>query len=482
METLSVSKLEENYIYNGCMCGIYGVIFTFCLYKNLSGITFPVIVAATVATAFLFLKKMGMTVKKNFFIYAVGMMLLGISTPLTMNGFFHFFNWVGILLLFMTGMIQQLNEDGSWSFQKYMVSILMLAGKTIVSVCDPFIHGVRYRKMRSKKESRYFKPIMLGCVCAAGLLLIVLPLLVHSDQIFAVFFGRFTEWFRFGSELGMIVTFLVGFILMYAFLSGISGFHIKEKENVKQMAVNSVTGITFSGILAVIYVFYSAIQILFLFLRFESGLPDSVTYSQYAHSGFWQLLAVSIINFITVLICISIFEENRVLKILLMIISGCTCIMTLSAAYRMVLYVRAYHLTFLRVLVLWFLGVLLLIMLGVMMSIVQKKFQLFKYIMVVVSVCYITLSFAKVDKLTAQYNVSHWDQITTVDMMHLIYGSSQDAAPVLAEAAEKAEGEPDYWDAQLTQYFQQIRDQEMTLRTWNYSKASAKQAAEDYLR
>ena len=116
------------------------------------------------------------------------------------------------------------------------------------------------------------------------------------------------------------------------------------------------------------------------------------------------------------------------------------------------------------------------------MSIVQKKFQLFKYIMVVVSVCYITLSFAKVDKLTAQYNVSHWDQITTVDMMHLIYGSSQDAAPVLAEAAEKAEGEPDYWDAQLTQYFQQIRDQEMTLRTWNYSKASAKQAAEDYLR
>lgn len=482
METLSVSKLEENYVYTGCMCGIYGVIFTFCLYKNLSGITFPVIVAATITTAFLFLKKMGMTIKKNFFIYAAGMMLLGISTPLTMNGFFHFFNWVGILLLFMTGMIQQLNEDGSWSFQKYAVSILMLAGKTIVSICDPFIHGVRYRKMRSKKESRYVKPILLGCLCAAALLLIVLPLLVYSDQIFAVFFGRFTEWFRFGAEMGVIITFLVGFILMYAFLSGVSGLNIKEKEIVNQMSVNSVTGITFSGILAVIYVFYSVIQILFLFLRFESGLPDDVTYSQYAHSGFWQLLAVSIINFITVLICISIFEENRILKILLMIISGCTCIMTLSAAYRMVLYVRAYHLTFLRVLVLWFLGVLLLIMLGVMLSIIRKKFQLFKYIMVVVSVCYIALSFAKVDKLTAEYNVRHWDQIMTVDMMQLIHGSSQDAAPVLAEAAEKAEGDRQYWEKHLTQYFERIQEQEMTLRTWNFSKASAKKAAEDYLR
>ena len=92
METLSVSKLEENYLYTGCMCGIYGFIFTFCLYKNLSGVTFPVIVAVTIATAFMFLKRMGITVKKNFYIYAAGMMLLGISTPLTMNKFFHFLN------------------------------------------------------------------------------------------------------------------------------------------------------------------------------------------------------------------------------------------------------------------------------------------------------------------------------------------------------------------------------------------------------
>ena len=284
--------------------------------------------------------------------------------------------------------------DGICGSHCYFILPTGIAVRSRNKMCDPLIHGIRYRKKRGKKESRYFKPIILGCACAAGLLVIVLPLLVNSDKIFAVFFGRFTGWFRFGAELGVILTFLAGYILMYAFLSGISALNIKEKENVKQLSLNSVTGITFSGILAVIYVFYSAIQILFLFLRFESGLPESVTYSQYAHAGFWQLLAVSIINFITVLICVSIFEENKILKIILMIISVCTCIMTLSAAYRMILYVRAYHLTFLRVLVLWFLGVLLLIMVGVMLSIIRKKFQLFKYIMVVLAVCYIALSFA----------------------------------------------------------------------------------------
>ena len=86
-----------------------------------------------------------------------------------------------------------------------------------------------------------------------------------------------------------------------------------------------------------------------------------MTYSQYAHQGFWQLLFVSIINFLAVLVCMQVFGENKILEILLCVISVCTCVMILSAAYRMLLYVEEYDLTFLRVLVLWFLAVLMLI-------------------------------------------------------------------------------------------------------------------------
>ena len=60
-----------------------------------------------------------------------------------------------------------------------------------------------------------------------------------------------------------------------------------------------------------------------------------------------------------------VFGENKILEILLCVISVCTCVMILSAAYRMLLYVEEYDLTFLRVLVLWFLAVLMLIFFGV---------------------------------------------------------------------------------------------------------------------
>ena len=270
---------------------------------------------------------------------------------------------------------------------------------------------------------------------------------------------------------------------MYALLSAISKFDVISNLEKKNPWINAVTGITFTGILAGIYVFYSMIQILFLFLRLESGLPEDVTYSQYANSGFWQLLAVSLINFVMVLICMSIFKENRILKILLLVISACTCIMTFSAAYRMILYVEVYHLSFLRVLVLWFLGVLILIMTGVMLSIFKREFQLFQYIMVVVAVSYIGLSLSKVDKIVAQYNLAHWDTVSQNDMINLMYRSSLDSAPYIAEAVSKTEKAYSYSiDREVDQYFQEIQNREMSLRSWNLSLANAKNAAEQHFK
>ena len=81
-------------------------------------------------------------------------------------------------------------------------------------------------------------------------------------------------------------------------------------------------------------------------------LPAGVTYAEYARRGFFQLLFVCVLNLAAVLFIQSYFKENRVLKALLLAISGCTLIMTASSACRMLLYIRAYQLTFLRVSVL----------------------------------------------------------------------------------------------------------------------------------
>lgn len=482
MEKLPISKIEENYVYIIRLCGIYGIIFTFCLYENLYGITFPVYVAAMIFTAVLFLKKIGMVIQKNFYIYVSGMLLLGISTVMTSNGFFHFFNWVGILLLFMAAMMQQLDQGRECGFEKYLKNILVLCAKTIISIFTPIIHGVRYKKNRAgENENKIMKPAIIGLLTAAVFLIFVLPLLVYSDKIFAQYFGKILEVFKFYTEFKVLFTFLLGSVMLYAFFTALSEINLIDSGDKKEVNVNPVTGITFSGILALVYVFYSAIQILFLFLRLESGLPYGVTYSEYAHAGFWQLLGVSFINFVTVLVCKTIFKENKILKILLLIISICTCIMALSAFYRMILYVSVYYLTFLRILVLWFLGIIIFIMLGVMWSIFKVNFPLFKYIMIVVSTAYIVLSFAKVDKVIVEYNISHWGQITQEDAIYLTYGVSLDAAPAIAKMnLEDEKNDDSYMDSEIKMYFSNIRERGNSGRKWNYSIALAKKAADEY--
>ncbi|MFR8843973.1 MAG: DUF4153 domain-containing protein [Waltera sp.] len=51
---------------------------------------------------------------------------------------------------------------------------------------------------------------------------------------------------------------------------------------------------------------FSGIQIFGLFLG-KMQLPEGYTYAQYAREGFFQLLAVSILNLILVLVCLSFF-------------------------------------------------------------------------------------------------------------------------------------------------------------------------------
>ena len=59
---------------------IYALFYTFCLYKNASGITYPFFIGGTLFYFFLSLKKLGISAKKDSVFYVISIMLLGIST------------------------------------------------------------------------------------------------------------------------------------------------------------------------------------------------------------------------------------------------------------------------------------------------------------------------------------------------------------------------------------------------------------------
>lgn len=484
-ENQLIGKIHENYRYFGGMSIVYGVIFTFCLYKNMSGITFPICVAATIIFAMQFLKKVNYQLRKQSYPYIIGMILLGISTALTTSFFLHFFNLIGIILLFFIFMIHQFYDDTTWNFPAYLKRIFILFGTMCLCIPYPYQHGAKYlNKNKDKKNNSILIAVIVGLVIALGILSVILPLLLKSDAIFTKLFGEILRYINFGTILGVFLTFIFGFTFCYALFAALCKYNFPEGRERKMRYYHPVTGITFTSIISVIYLIYCVIQIMYLFIGMKSGLPGNLTYAQYARGGFWELLFVSVINFVMVLLCMYLFPENQILKIILTIISGCTFIMIFSAAYRMFLYVGAYHLTLLRILVLWFLVVLTMIMSGVIVNIYRKDFPLFHYIVAVVSVLYIGLSFSRPDTIITRYNIAHAENMEENDIYYLLYQTSWDAAPEIAKIDLN-----DYdWDTQwieedIRNYFKYIEEESegIYFRKANYSRIKAKMAAEEYL-
>ena len=505
-----INKMRENRRWFLGTSLIYGIIFAFCLYQNMSGITFPVLTVVLLLFSRIYLKKAGIEIKKGTVWYALGIMLLGMSACLTANGFFHFFNSAGIILLYMKGMVYQLYDEGKWEFPDYVKNFFTMAGTWILSVRELFTAGSKGcgkkkenedtrvenlseengRKTGRLKGSRNLRQIMAGAVAAFIVLVIVFPMHLTSDRIFYELFDDLFAFLnpvkilmRFDVEnfLGITFTILFGMVSIYTFFAGLFKKNLECGKKGEKNFRSVVSGITFTTVLTVVYVLYCGIQVLFLFLRLDTGLPDGVTYSQYAREGFWQLLFVSIINFLAVVICLRIFEKNKMLNTLLCMISVCTCIMILSAGYRMMLYVAEYHLTFLRVLVLWFLAVLMIIFLGVMRCIFRRNFRLFQYITVVISICYIGFSLIRPDCLIAEYNITHTEEMNENDLFYLMYGLSRDAAPVLSNI-DLSDSENLWMTTYLDDYFKSIESGRKTdWRTWNYSRVRAEQEAEEWM-
>lgn len=497
MERPLIEKMKENYKYFGGISLGYGILFTFCLYHNFYGITFPIFVIATIAVFYFFMKKIEFTLQKGSKRYIVGMILLGVVNCFTTSPFFIFFDCVGIVLLMTVFMIHQFYNDWNWDFPQYAKNVIVFLCTTLSGIGLPFKHAsytFKREKNRNTESSKIAASIILGLLISVLLLFIILPLLLSSDMVFTNLFRKFFHIFdkiniNIGTPVNIIIYFLIGFVGCYAFFSNLCKYNLSIEKKDRTKYYSPIVGITFNMVLSVLYVFYSMIQIIYLFIGLDNGLPKGVTYSEYARSGFWELIAVSLINFFLVLICMRVFKEHKILKIILVIISSCTFIMIASAAYRMLLYVAQYHLTFLRILVLWFLIIEAFYMAGLIYSIYKKKFSLFRYLVMVTMCGYIIFAYSRPDYMIAKYNLSQ-DKININDVYYVMYNLSEDAVPVLTEVDfnkieynYNPDEEKEYYKKDMQRQMKYIVEynEGIYFRKANYSRIKAKMAAERYL-
>lgn len=481
---------------------IYAIFYTFCLFKNNSGITYPFFIGGTLFYFFLSLKRLGISAKKDSIFYVISLLLLGISTFCTDDMNIISLNKMGIFVLSFVLIIHNFYRDNDWNLTKYIASVLQTIFGSIGEVGSPVSDFTLYLKSRKENEDtkntkgRY---IVIGLLISIPLLFVVTSLLYSADIVFASVMDKILENIKLPENMiGMCFTALFAFFSSYCILVYMDKKKIEE-DIVDRRTGEPVLAITITSLLSVIYLFFSGIQIIYLFLG-NMELPNNYTYAEYAREGFFQLLFICILNLIVVLICIGRFRESRPLKIILTIISACTYIMIASSAIRMLMYIGSYYLTFMRILVLWSLLVMSLLMAGVVITIYKERFPLFKYSMVLITVLYIGLSFAHPDYIIAKYNVAHYgfdEEEDTIlrrnyysDLYYLSHLSA-DAAPVFyteeslseyrsadyKKSADKSSDSYAYYESWLDEYSerQNKRLQDMNLRTFNVSRHIAKQ-------
>lgn len=463
------------------ICLYFSVFYVFCLFDNPIGITYPVYMAGFLVIYQKLMKYEEQKLKKDSVFYMISMILLSVSTCLTDNTWIIWFNKIGIWLLFGIMVLHNSYEDKEWKFTKYLGSMYLFLFHIIENLFSAFSHKKLWKTEREKSRSFQITYILMGIGISIPLLCVILSLLISADAVFSNLVGRivyivFREIIIPAKLIRIFLMLFLSFLFFYSLFFCISQKEL-DPEQKDRRSQEPLIGITFLSLIAVVYLIFCGIQISYVFTN-GIHLPSGYTYSTYARQGFFQLLFVCIINLVLALTCLGVFQENKILKILLTFISGCTYIMIISSAYRMLLYIGAYQLTRLRILVLAALLVLAILLGGVIRSIYKEKFPLFKFSTIVVTVVYVVLSLSRIDAIIATYNISKVGLNITYENQY-ITTLSTDAAGIYAEALASCDEITPLAKEKLDTYFCRIRNRErIGIRNFNLSRYLGQKAAE----
>lgn len=467
---------------------IFAIIYAFCMYHNRASITFPILMAAGIILLYSLSEGRKPFDNKLSIFYNLIIMLISVSVFMTDDSKMIFLSKCIVLVLYLCLATELFLNNSGWQDIHYMKNILNLMKRTIGMGFHYFGDKANYKEQQNNIEEKPHNEntikIVKGLIIAVPLLLIIVPLMMSADVIFMgmvekvfdidkvvdLLFGEF-------NIVSFIFHLILAFILFYGLTKTLTHCNNDTMAPIIKKT-DAVTAITVTGIIGTIYGLFSFVQIRGILFS-NVKLPEDYTYAQYAREGFFQLFILALINMSIVLFCAARYENNKILKIILYFLCAFTYVMIFASAYKMIMYIEVYNLTFLRIMVLWALLVIAFIMAAVIRYIYSDNFSLFKFCVIVVSSLYLVIAFAKPDFITAQYNLNFGND-KNIDWYYL-KNLSCDAMPAITgyqttlKLGDSSDMEEDYKNIKKYQEKVRCRYEDMTLRTFNLSQFIARE-------
>lgn len=343
--------------------------------------------------------------------------------------------------------------------------------------------NIKQEKTKDKKANNIIK----GLCITIPLVIIIIAILASADSVFNnMITNIINSFFNLFNNVDLMGIFIRVILIVCVFIYLSSFFYIITRydeyfidDEVKEEN-KSVDSTTFKMILTslnVIYLVFCIIQINSLFMQ-----KTNINYADYARQGFFQLMAVSVINLIVILVTKKYADKtNKYINIMCIIMVIFTFIIILSSAVRMHFYEQAYGYTFLRLLVYCVLFAETILLIPTVLYIINKQKHLLKTYFTILIIVYIGMNFINFDAIIANRNIERYIETGKIDLEYLEEETGTDAILELIQILD-IENVDEQTKTEVQLYIKDVYDElakhKMDFRDLNISKILAKKAIE----
>ena len=379
--------------------------------------------------------------KVRFFPVLCGILSLANATVFfcTSNGSVRFFSAVVSFLLGLLCFGEFVN--GPTKGNRETMGVFYAAGSAInnieISVKSLFVSG--------NGKQRAIGKVLVGLLCAVPALLVIIPLLLASDD---AFLGMMSKLFS--NSLANIMKIVFGLFLSVFVVS--YGFSFK-KGRLLTMKKSQMTGvenvyiISFLSAISVCYLMYLFSQLAYFFSAFRGFLPDGqITYAEYARKGFFEMCAIASINLGLVFLSLLLAKKKKgtvcnAIKLLATFIAVFTLIVIATAISKMALYIDAYGMTVLRLTTSAFMVFLAVVFLSAILRIFVVKINIVKTALICSGCILLLLGIINVNAVCARYNYDSFmsGKLSSVDV-EAMYQLGDEGIPYLVKLADHEDG------------------------------------------
>ena len=384
------------------------------------------------------------------FIFGLGLTL---NFSVTSNSSVRFWSFVLFNILQLVWYVSLVSKDRAEGDLGVIKEIIL----PIFSLALPNLPNAIASLMAGRKNQTFGK-ILLGIMPAIPVLIVVIPLLMSSDEAFSGMVSLVFENIAllvFEIILGLIISI---FLIAYCF--SLKKKKLPEIKESNFKGLDNTPIISFLSVLAICYLSYLFSQLAYFFSAFSGFLPSGYKFSvsAYARRGFFEMSVIAAINFVIIFAVMLLSAKkngkiNLALRILCAFIGVFTLIIIATALSKMFLYIKGFGMTELRITTSVFMLFLAVVFIALMIRLYIPSVKVIKTGLITAAIALIMLGTVNVNSVIAKYNYNAYKNGTLKDIdVSTIYMLGDEGVPYLTKLIDDENGDVADWARQQISY------------------------------